>query len=102
MEKLLPPYRIEISTSILCIYFDKIVTADVFFANCADIQQILEEGTYLGHPFQNLYVDFSKCESIVKRRKKMTNDAVRMRMTLWKKNSSNYTAPFANAMIADL
>ena len=43
-----------------------------------------------------------KCESIVKRRKKMTNDAVRMRMTLWKKNSSNYTAPFANAMIADL
>ena len=45
MEKLLPPYRIEISTSILCIYFDKIVTADVFFANCADIQQILEEGT---------------------------------------------------------
>ena len=44
MEKLLPPYRIEISTSILCIYFDKIVTADVFFANCADIQQILEEG----------------------------------------------------------
>ena len=44
----------------------------------------------------------SKCESIVKRRKRMTNDAVRMRMTLWKKNSSNYTAPFANAMIADL
>lgn len=52
MEKLLPPYRIEISTSILCIYFDKIVTADVFFANCADIQQILEEGTYLGIPFK--------------------------------------------------
>jgi len=44
----------------------------------------------------------NKCESIVKRRKRMTNDAVRMRMTLWKKNSSNYTAPFANAMIADL
>lgn len=43
-----------------------------------------------------------KCESIVKRRKRKTNDAARMRMTLWKKNSSNYTAPFANAMIADL
>ena len=42
-----------------------------------------------------------KCESIVKRRKRKTNDAARMRMTLWKKNSSNYTAPFANAMIAD-
>ena len=41
-------------------FFDKTVTADVFFAYCADIQQILEEGTYLGHPFQNLYIDFSK------------------------------------------
>jgi hypothetical protein len=25
-----------------------------------------------------------------------------MRMDLWKTNSSNYTAPFANALIADL
>ena len=49
-----------------------------------------------------IWDDAKKCESIVKRRKRMTNDAVRMRMTLWKKNSSNYTAPFANAMIADL
>ena len=32
----------------------------------------------------------------------MTNDAEKMRMTLWKKNSSDYTALFANAMIADI
>jgi hypothetical protein len=44
----------------------------------------------------------NKCESIVKQRKRKTNEAVRMRMTLWKKNSSKYTAPFANAKIADL
>ena len=52
--------------------------------------------------FSGLLLEYvKKCESIVKRRKRKTNDAARMRMTLWKKNSSNYTAPFANAMIAD-
>lgn len=59
MEKLLPPYQIDISSSILYIVFDKTVTADFFFANCSDIQQILEEDTYRGHFFNNLYIDFS-------------------------------------------
>ena len=36
------------------------------------------------------------------RRKTKTNSTKRMRMDSWKTNSSNYTAPFANAMIADL
>ena len=74
--------------------------SDTLLVNC---NPVLVEGesdhVYLS-ALKNLLI--SKCESIVKRRKKMTNDAVRMRMTLWKKNSSNYTAPFANAMIADL
>ena len=60
------------------------------------------ETTFLKRGFSICDNYVEKCESIVKRRKRMTNDAVRMRMTLWKKNSSNYTAPFANAMIADL
>lgn len=62
MEKLLPPYRIDIDTigSVLFIVFDETVTADLFFANCFDIQQILEEGTYRGVLFNSLYIDFSK------------------------------------------
>ena len=60
MNKLLSPYRVGIEKSILHITFDRIVTADVFFANCADIQHILEDGAYNNQAFQQLYIDFSK------------------------------------------
>ena len=45
-----------------------------------------------------------KCESIVKRRKKMTNDAVRMRMDFVEEKliETISSHQFANAMIADL
>lgn len=60
MNTLLPPYRMGIEKSILYIVFDRIVTADVFFANCAEIQNILEDGTYNNQAFQQLSIDFSK------------------------------------------
>ncbi len=60
MAKLLSPYQIEISNSIFYIIFDNIVSADAFFANCANIQKPLEDGVYCGKSFQDLYIDFSK------------------------------------------
>ena len=88
--------------------FRQIVTATEYtFPPVCPVEQGGAQASVQGQdggaePFADQRVGNTLCESIVKRRKRMTNDAVRMRMTLWKKNSSNYTAPFANAMIADL
>lgn len=59
MNKLSPPYQMRMTDSTFYIIFNEIVTADTFFANCADIQHTLEEGRYNDKFFKNLYIDFS-------------------------------------------